>query len=101
MKLALFNLCFAFCVFCLMLSVEGRSPMQCPDSCDTGTCQEVSCNCGSYKDECHCCDICYKCEGEVCSIVEADACVKGTTCTHPPGSSAADIYNNPGICKKN
>ncbi|XP_077489296.1 8.6 kDa transglutaminase substrate-like isoform X1 [Amblyomma americanum] len=48
--------------------------------CDPGTCPEKQCSCGTYKDFCGCCDICYKCPGEECILPFNEVCSEGYEC---------------------
>ncbi|XP_077527687.1 uncharacterized protein LOC144139079 [Haemaphysalis longicornis] len=78
MKLALASLFF---VVIAVLSVSATSPLDCSSyTCAEADCKEQTCACGTYKDECGCCDICYKCPDEACNTWQQDVCINGHTC---------------------
>ncbi|XP_042895127.1 8.6 kDa transglutaminase substrate [Parasteatoda tepidariorum] len=81
----------------LVLKSDARSPRVC-EKCKPESCATISCECGSYKDECNCCDVCMKCARESCSTLEGDVCQDGYVCGHPPGTSPVDKHNRPGTC---
>ncbi|KAL3256036.1 hypothetical protein MRX96_017242 [Rhipicephalus microplus] len=67
--------------------------------CDPSKCPNTaSCKCGTYKDACNCCDVCYKCPGEACVPVFQDKCAGKTTCQLEPG--AAILTGATGICSE-
>ncbi|XP_015917213.2 8.6 kDa transglutaminase substrate-like [Parasteatoda tepidariorum] len=84
----------------MIVNTEALSQPVC-DECDPQSCPETSCECGTVKDGCNCCDLCSLCEGDSCRIFAGDACAQGLHCGHPPGTSFADRYNNPGTCVLN
>ncbi|KAG8197678.1 hypothetical protein JTE90_001603 [Oedothorax gibbosus] len=77
--------------------VESTSPRRCPEKCDLSSCDVVDCKCGIFKDECDCCDICMKCQGESCHILVGDVCEPGYTCGEP-GRDLAEQLHHPATC---
>ncbi|KAH7950416.1 hypothetical protein HPB49_023832 [Dermacentor silvarum] len=64
-----------------ILSVSATSPLNCAAvTCTPGSCRPVECACGTYKDQCGCCDICYKCPGEQCNLWILNRCTEGHRC---------------------
>ncbi|XP_015917214.1 8.6 kDa transglutaminase substrate [Parasteatoda tepidariorum] len=84
----------------MIVNIKAFSPPVC-DDCDPESCPETSCECGTTKDGCNCCDSCSLCEGDSCRIYAGDVCANGLHCGHPPGTDFADRYNNPGTCVPN
>ncbi|XP_049523376.1 uncharacterized protein LOC125945541 [Dermacentor silvarum] len=79
MKVTLvFMLFIAIAVF----SVSGTSLPHCAAvTCNPEACEAVTCTCGTYKDQCECCDHCHKCPNEVCTSLPRDPCTDGYHCT--------------------
>ncbi|KAH6942343.1 hypothetical protein HPB50_003929 [Hyalomma asiaticum] len=83
----------------LDFDVSGTSPANCAAvTCDPATCQDVQCTCGSYKDQCGCCDVCYKCHNEVCSSLTPDPCTEGYHCVLDRPDERFDVGTT-GHCK--
>uniref|UniRef100_A0A224Z3M7 Metastriate insulin growth factor binding protein n=1 Tax=Rhipicephalus zambeziensis TaxID=60191 RepID=A0A224Z3M7_9ACAR len=66
------------------VTVTGSSGTTLPDcsriTCDPDTCPQLECACGTYKDTCGCCDICYKCPGAECNLWILDVCTENHKC---------------------
>ncbi|XP_065308042.2 8.6 kDa transglutaminase substrate-like [Dermacentor albipictus] len=78
MKAALVALLF---IAVAALSVTATSIPNCAAvTCTAESCQPVECACGTYKDHCGCCDICYKCPGDQCNSWILDRCTEGHRC---------------------
>ncbi|KAH7942941.1 hypothetical protein HPB52_002716 [Rhipicephalus sanguineus] len=60
------------------------SATQLPDcssfTCTPDICGQSQCPCGTYKDHCDCCDICYKCPGAECNLWILDVCTENHQC---------------------
>ncbi|KAH7950417.1 hypothetical protein HPB49_023833 [Dermacentor silvarum] len=64
-----------------IVSVSANQPLNCISAtCTPDTCRPVECACGMYKDDCRCCDICYKCPGDQCNPWILDQCTEGHQC---------------------
>ncbi|XP_077526648.1 uncharacterized protein LOC144138311 [Haemaphysalis longicornis] len=75
-----------FTVILLMvgIAIVGVSATSLPD-CSSYTCADVNCAqpqclCGSYKDHCGCCDICFKCANDPCNRWILNRCEEGYKC---------------------
>ncbi|GIY82292.1 hypothetical protein CEXT_319031 [Caerostris extrusa] len=90
---------FAVIVFVslMVLNVESVSMPKCGD-CDQSDCPAVSCECGTMKDACRCCDYCLKCPGESCNSIRSDFCSEGHTCYYPPGMDYVARMASDGTC---
>ncbi|XP_049523363.1 uncharacterized protein LOC119452938 isoform X1 [Dermacentor silvarum] len=86
MKAALIALLF---VAVTILIVSATQPLNCAAvTCSPGSCGHVECACGMHKDECGCCDICYKCPGDQCHSWILDQCATGAFLKTPPSTSS-------------
>ncbi|GFR06900.1 uncharacterized protein TNCT_126571 [Trichonephila clavata] len=79
----------------LFVNVESTSPRMCPETCYP--CETTNCECGTYKDECNCCDLCMKCKGSSCIVLQGDVCEDGYTCGDPNRSYLEQMHN-PATC---
>ncbi|GFU45762.1 uncharacterized protein NPIL_184591 [Nephila pilipes] len=79
----------------LIVNVESTSPVMCPEKCYP--CEPVNCDCGTYKDQCNCCDICMKCRNAPCSVLEGNVCEEGYTCGDPTRDYMVQM-NSPATC---
>uniref|UniRef100_A0A4Q8K1A0 U65-Liphistoxin-Lth1a_1 n=2 Tax=Liphistius TaxID=62150 RepID=A0A4Q8K1A0_9ARAC len=97
MKLVLALCLLAVCFYC----VTSLSPMRCTGECDRSKCYQGDkpCKCNSFKDECNCCDRCYKCPGEPCSPATWQICGEGTTCKPTEGNEGTSLWLRPGTCQ--
>ncbi|KAH6942345.1 hypothetical protein HPB50_003931 [Hyalomma asiaticum] len=78
MNVALVGLIF---VVAAITSTSGTSLPNCAAiTCNPDTCPQWQCTCGTYKDTCGCCDICYKCPGDLCNSWILDVCAEGHRC---------------------
>ncbi|KAL1438465.1 hypothetical protein MTO96_048077 [Rhipicephalus appendiculatus] len=51
-------------------SSSGTTLINCASfTCTPDRCSEPQCPCGTYKDHCGCCDLCYTCPGAQCNLV--------------------------------
>ncbi|XP_077525761.1 8.6 kDa transglutaminase substrate-like [Haemaphysalis longicornis] len=87
----------------LMVATIGAlatSPLKCDiATCDQSKCPSTAnCKCGTYKDGCDCCTVCYKCPGEACVPLFQDKCAGKTTCQLEPG--AAILTGATGVCSE-
>ncbi|KAG8197677.1 hypothetical protein JTE90_001602 [Oedothorax gibbosus] len=90
---------FILMIFVVVLMiVDARSPVKCASQCNTAGCPAVDCSCGTYKDECNCCDHCLTCADSTCSPLAGDVCVEGYTCAHPVGTEYMERMNGDGKC---
>ncbi|CAN7976328.1 unnamed protein product [Ixodes persulcatus] len=75
----------------------ATSPVKCDSSkCDAAACKKPDCKCGTHKDACDCCEVCYKCPGEQCVPLFQDKCSGSNHCELEAG--AAIITGARGIC---
>ncbi|PRD29256.1 UNVERIFIED_CONTAM: hypothetical protein NCL1_29974 [Trichonephila clavipes] len=79
----------------LFVNVESTSPRMCPETCYP--CEPVNCECGTYEDECNCCNLCMKCKGSSCSALTGDVCEEGYTCGDP-NRSYLERMHSPATC---
>uniref|UniRef100_A0A023GBZ7 Putative secreted protein n=1 Tax=Amblyomma triste TaxID=251400 RepID=A0A023GBZ7_AMBTT len=80
-----------------VIGTLATSAPNCAAGCDQSKCPSAaSCKCGTFKDACNCCDVCYKCPGESCVPVFQDKCSGKNTCQLEPG--AAILTGATGIC---
>uniref|UniRef100_A0A224Z434 Metastriate insulin growth factor binding protein n=1 Tax=Rhipicephalus zambeziensis TaxID=60191 RepID=A0A224Z434_9ACAR len=49
-------------------------------TCTPDRCSEPQCPCGTYKDHCGCCDLCYTCPGAQCNLWLLDVCTQNHKC---------------------
>ncbi|KAH7942942.1 8.6 kDa transglutaminase substrate [Rhipicephalus sanguineus] len=65
----------------VIASSSATSPPNCAAvTCNPDVCPPKQCACGTYKDQCGCCDICYKCPGDQCNSWILDRCTEGHRC---------------------
>ncbi|XP_037523344.1 8.6 kDa transglutaminase substrate-like [Rhipicephalus sanguineus] len=65
MNVALVTLLFSAVA---ITSSSGTSLLSCSSfTCTPDYCEQRQCPCGSYKDHCGCCDLCYQCPGDQCN----------------------------------
>ncbi|XP_037278321.2 venom protein 302-like [Rhipicephalus microplus] len=78
--------------------VSATSVPNCQNvNCAEARCQPADCTCGSYKDACGCCDICYKCPGDVCTPLFQERCSGDKICElDEPGTF---FFGGKGKCK--
>ncbi|CAL1266940.1 unnamed protein product [Larinioides sclopetarius] len=88
-------LAFVGFLFVLIPNVECTSQPNCKTACKD-PCVDQDCKCGTYKDDCDCCDICKKCAGENCIRLANEQCEDGYTCGNPD-MSVMEIYTNSDI----
>ncbi|XP_065308063.2 8.6 kDa transglutaminase substrate-like [Dermacentor albipictus] len=66
------------------VAITSTSATTLPDctkfTCNPDTCPQRQCACGTYKDACGCCDVCYKCPGAECNLWILDACTNDHKC---------------------
>ncbi|XP_050029495.1 uncharacterized protein [Dermacentor andersoni] len=77
MKTAISLVLLSLAVTCVVCT----TPQNCANvNCAAVTCNRVNCKCGAYKDDCGCCDLCYKCPGEVCVPLYQHRCTEHHDC---------------------
>ncbi|GIY91100.1 hypothetical protein CDAR_443771 [Caerostris darwini] len=81
MKNLVLVLTFVTLLGVFFVNVESTSPVQCPEKCYP--CEPVDCPCGTYEDQCNCCDLCKKCKSESCSVLAGEVCEEGYRCGDP------------------
>uniref|UniRef100_A0A023G0S7 Putative secreted protein n=1 Tax=Amblyomma triste TaxID=251400 RepID=A0A023G0S7_AMBTT len=83
----------------VITSVLSTSPPNCANvNCAAVTCNPVNCNCGTYKGSCGCCDVCYKCPGEVCVPLYQHRCTEHHDCVLDDPSVRIE-FGSRGKCK--
>ncbi|XP_049523380.1 8.6 kDa transglutaminase substrate-like [Dermacentor silvarum] len=76
------TLVFILFIAIAVFSVSGTPPPHCAaGTCNPEACEAVNCSCGTYKDQCECCDLCHKCPDEECTTQPPDPCTEGYHCT--------------------
>ncbi|XP_070379114.1 8.6 kDa transglutaminase substrate-like [Dermacentor albipictus] len=96
MNIALATLLF---IAVAITSTSGTSTLNCAKmECSPDTCPKWQCSCGSYKDMCNCCDICYKCPGEECNVWILNLCTEGHECVLQDPEKAFEV-GGVGHCK--
>ncbi|KAL1418842.1 hypothetical protein MTO96_005543 [Rhipicephalus appendiculatus] len=85
-------------VIAVATCVSATSEPNCESvNCSEVECEPTDCTCGSRKGSCDCCDVCYKCPGDVCIPLFQEICSSGYTCDLD--SPIAYFFGGAGECK--
>ncbi|XP_076325701.1 8.6 kDa transglutaminase substrate-like isoform X1 [Tachypleus tridentatus] len=86
-------ICVVLLLTLLVYGATSTSPMHCEGPCEKHSCpvDGSNCPCGTYKDECGCCDFCIACSGQKCNLLSGQRCEGKQVCRPPLGASFVDV----------